>query len=273
MEKILSALVEAAPIIKQLVQEDCAMVLTDFHHFLLAEEGERVKLPPHMKKGAESDISPIIQKVIDERNPYYSVVHMKEYDIYNKGAVIPIMGENNEVIGVFSFIRNATNEEKAKSASLGLSNAISEVNDALQAIVEGAEKLSEMMVKIVKETDLAKNDLNESYSAVSLIESTAKKTNMLGINASIEVARVGEAGKGFGVVAQEMSNLSKSSSEMSKKISNSLNKLRNNMESTLRGIKDFGVIASEQSNAINEIQTAMQMISESSQELLKIIES
>lgn len=273
MEKILSALIDAAPIIKQLVKEDCAMVLTDFHHFLLAEEGEMVKLPPHMKKGAEADISPIVQKVITERKPYYSVVHMKEYDIYNKGAVVPIIGDNNEVIGVFSFIRNATGEEKAKAASAGLSTAITEVNEALQSIVESAEKLSKMMLKIVNETDLAKIDLDESYNAVSLIETTAKKTNMLGINASIEVARVGEAGKGFGVVAQEMSNLSKSSSEMSKKINTSLNKLKNNMDSTIRGIKDFGVIADEQSTSINEIQTAMKLISESSQELLRIIES
>lgn len=271
MENILSSLISAAPVIKQLVQEDCALVLTDFKHFLIADEGEEVKLPPHMKVGAEADISPIIEKVMNDRQPFYSTVHMKEYDRYNKGAVIPIFNESNVIVGVLSYIRNATNEEKSKNISQDLRIAISEVEKAIFSIVESAEEMSEKMKQIIEDTNFAKTDLKESYNAVSLIEATAKKTNMLGINASIEVARVGEAGKGFGVVAQEMSNLSKSSSEMSKKVNNSLNKLKNNMESTIDGIKTFGVIAEHQASAITQIQAAIQQISENAEFLLKMI--
>lgn len=50
------------------------------------------------------------------------------------------------------------------------------------------------------------------------IESIANKTNLLALNANIEAARAGDAGKGFSIVAQEVRGLSQSSASLSERI-------------------------------------------------------
>ena len=69
----------------------------------------------------------------------------------------------------------------------------------------------------VKRVDVAKDRIAEFDSAtkragtmLELITSVAHKTNMLALNASIEAVRVGEAGQGFMVVAEEVKALAKS---------------------------------------------------------------
>lgn len=64
------------------------------------------------------------------------------------------------------------------------------------------EKMNELM-----------ENTEKMNSIVEMINSIAKKTSLLSLNASIEAARAGEAGRGFSVVAGEISNLANQTSE------------------------------------------------------------
>lgn len=81
----------------------------------------------------------------------------------------------------------------------------------------------------VKRVDIAKQRISDFDGAtkraaamLDLIVTVARKTNMLALNASIEAVRVGEAGKGFTVVAEEVKALAKSTGEAAHEIASQI---------------------------------------------------
>ena len=61
---------------------------------------------------------------------------------------------------------------------------------------------------------------------IRVITNIARKSNLLSLNASIEAARVGEAGKAFSVVAAEMKRLAEDSAQEANKIDSLLQALQ-----------------------------------------------
>ena len=59
---------------------------------------------------------------------------------------------------------------------------------------------------------------DEISDALQLISAIAEQTNLLALNATIEAARAGEAGRGFAVVASEVKNLARQSAEAAVRI-------------------------------------------------------
>ncbi len=98
-----------------------------------------------------------------------------------------------------------------------------------------AEKISEITDKI-SATQNAVSDINDRVEGISGI---AAQTNLLSLNASIEAARAGDAGRGFSVVAEEIRNLADDSESLAQEIMKVMTTLLNE--------------SSEAVNAANEI--------------------
>ena len=94
------------------------------------------------------------------------------------------------------------------NTAAGFSNSLSSLtNDGTQDM----KKLDELMKDIQKSS-------NEILSVVTTLDDFAQQTALLSMNASIEAAHSGEAGKGFSVIAHEIKNLAAQSSSWSAKI-------------------------------------------------------
>ncbi len=100
--------------------------------------------------------------------------------------------------------------------------SVREIAEAMSAILEGfMDMLGQVGAQssgVIAKMETMTEVMNQTFSLLANVEMITKQTNLLSLNAFIEAARSGEAGRGFQVVATEMRNLSQSSAKLNEKI-------------------------------------------------------
>lgn len=102
-----------------------------------------------------------------------------------------------------------------------------------------------------------------------MIKSIATRTNIIEINAAIEAARVGDAGRGFSVVAKEVQNLAKSSDHSVQTISTIQQEIGRNVEDVLLRVKDNNEAQQEQAATLQTISNSLLTIEEHMKDIVQ----
>lgn len=181
--------------------------------------------------------------VITEMNLHVDTL-VKSSSVQNEA----IENSNNavkEVVKTLEYI-NQQAEERVKNAG-----------EMHEYISDGDEKISatnEILGKIAQQLD-------EVYEVVTIINNVAEQTNLLSMNAAIESAHAGDAGKGFGVVAEEIRSLAEETSENADKISKVVNAIVAAVESANASSQAAFDAFEKVSNHADQIVGALQEIS------------
>ena len=114
-----------------------------------------------------------------------------------------------------------------------------ETSETLRQFVESIIENSRLAMNLVEMNDLLSTQTSEVRSMLGEIEGIAKQTNLLALNAAIEAARAGEAGRGFAVVADEVRDLSGRTHHFSQQIRGSLTNMQGTLSATEAAINQM----------------------------------
>jgi methyl-accepting chemotaxis protein len=131
----------------------------------------------------------------------------------------------------------STNVQTVAAATEELSSSIQEISRQVAEstrIVSQAVKEATETKELVRSLDTTAGKIGQ---VVALITDIAEQTNLLALNATIEAARAGEAGKGFAVVASEVKNLATQTAKATEEIGNQINGIQSATKGSVQAIE------------------------------------
>ncbi|WP_269467160.1 methyl-accepting chemotaxis protein [Candidatus Formimonas warabiya] len=172
-------------------------------------------------------------------------------------VAVPIY-EQDKVVGGIELYQLTEKREQLLAIAQSLEQHIQTFDHTFQQIAAEAEELSATGQELGGISQHTHAQVGETDQIIEVIRKIAGQTNLIGLNAAIEAARVGEHGRGFAVVADEVRKLAHTSGESTKNIKSTLDSIKNAVEQIDAAVKEVSAVANHQAQVLTDANPALE---------------
>jgi len=251
-----------APIIVNTYPEGSQLYVGDLERIKRSQASEKFSIPDleagnYLMEGSPAKLA--IRRGIP-------ITHQYDASVYGTPVLVmnyPIFDEddNSSVVGVFGIATQKANAINLHEMARNLSSSLQEISPMLQELDASATEIKTNEIYLNEQIVKVNREVEQIAEMLSFIKQIAHEAKVLGLNAAIEAARVGEVGKGFGMVAEEMRRQSDESKEIIRKINELLERIKSQMMASMYSSNSTLQTRHEQVAATRKITSDFKKIS------------
>lgn len=257
MSELLECFRLAAPYINDISTNDICVAVSDLERYIAAVESESIK-NVNIKPGDPVPENTVLMQAIRKGHRVMQRASAELLGVPYVACAIPII-ENGVTVGGVTFLLTIDKQEHMIETASEVSAHLQQVSASSSLIAQESDSLVSIYNEMSGLSSGLGNYIRETDDVLRLIENFSRQTNLLGLNASVEAARVGNLGKGFGIIAGETRKLAAEITTSIKQI-----------EEIFEVMKEVSV---EQSGVIKKIDTIIDAQSESIKRVNENIQS
>ncbi len=198
----------------------------------------------------------------------------------------------NKVVDQSEKMRNSVNLQTAAITGVSaqmemMSGNISNINEiaekqrsGINATLESLAAQQKLLEQLVRQVEKVKGSSDQIADIVKTINSVSNQTKLLAMNASIEAAHAGIAGKGFSVISLEIRKLSEETARNADKINETLEENASIVSETTASVNEFAAYTRQSSlemtttmKAIEDILAGISDMNAGSQDMLNSLQT
>lgn len=259
--KTIEAFYNMIPYFEHFMGCDLGFTISNTERFLYASYNDSFKKQTSSQKAMPKVGDPIPPNsaaavCLNRKEKIHVDVPEAVFGIPVRTAAMPIFVDG-QVEGTIVMAISKSNQQNTVNLANTLFESLTSLNGSISDMQQAFEEITSTNLGIEEYIEEVNAKSEKSDQVIKYVKEIANKTNLLGLNAAIEAARVGEAGKGFGIVASEVRNLSTFTKQSAEEISEVLDNIKISIAEIWKKLNSSNELLESQVSELEDMSQAL----------------